>query len=528
MSDNEVIEFYKDHSGKQTREKFGVSHYILRSILSRNGVQRHTQSFENRMNGNGYARKKNKEFLDYVSSLNVEEFKEYYKNHAKKATEEHFGLTRWEVDKLLNYLEIDRLSAIEAKKVIYTDKFGSFEEGLRIEREKMNKDIDYEKANEKRRKTCLSRYGVDSAFRYGPIKEKAKRTILEKYGVDNVSKLDWVVEKIRNSHIEHHGGIGWASDSLMEEYKTSMRNRYGVEYACMLPQCYNAKHGSNSQPNLRFIKLCDKNSINIDEREFIIGNFRYDFRIGNTLVEIDPSYTHNSTVKYKGIGRQMNPSYHANKTQNAVNSGYRCMHVFDWDDLSKIANILKPKQTLFARKCVVREIDESVSLPFIEMVHLQGYSKSSIHIGLFYDDVLVSVMTFGKPKNNKNYQYELIRYCYTANIIGGPEKLFRYFVKNYSPKSIISYCDLSKFSGEMYKRLGFSELRKTKPLKHWYSVREKRHITDNLLKKKGCNRLFGESFEKDIPNDTMMINRGYVEVYDCGQQSYTWKNKSLY
>ena len=33
--------------------------------------------------------------------------------------------------------------------------------------------------------------------------------------------------------------------------------------------------------------------------------------------------------------------------------------------------------------------------------------------------------------------------------------LFNYFKNKTNPKSIISYCDLSKFSGEVYEKLGF-------------------------------------------------------------------------
>lgn len=62
-------------------------------------------------------------------------------------------------------------------------------------------------------------------------------------------------------------------------------------------------------------------------------------------------------------------------------------------------------------------------------------------------------MSFGKPRYNKNYECELLRLC-TKNgyaVVGGAEKLFSYFVKTHNPKSVISYCDLSKFMGNVYK-----------------------------------------------------------------------------
>ena len=75
-------------------------------------------------------------------------------------------------------------------------------------------------------------------------------------------------------------------------------------------------------------------------------------------------------------------------------------------------------------------------------------------------------MTFGKPRYNKKYDYELIRYCSSKNIVGGVEKLFNYFLKNIEFNIIISYCDLSKFEGNTYIKLGFKKTTKPTLNKH--------------------------------------------------------------
>ena len=46
-----------------------------------------------------------------------------------------------------------------------------------------------------------------------------------------------------------------------------------------------------------------------------------------------------------------------------------------------------------------------------------------------------------KPRYNKNYEYELIRYAASKHVIGGASKLLKYFERNYKPKSIITYAD---------------------------------------------------------------------------------------
>ena len=131
-------------------------------------------------------------------------------------------------------------------------------------------------------------------------------------------------------------------------------------------------------------------------------------------------------------------------------------------------------------------------------------------------------MTFGKPRYNKHYQYELIRYCSCYNIIGGAEKLFKHFIKDYSPTSIISYCDNSKFSGKVYNQLGFDLIDYGKPSKHWYNIKTNQHITDNLLRQRGFDQLFGTNYGKGTSNEELMKLHDFVEVYDCGQSKYVW------
>ena len=73
-------------------------------------------------------------------------------------------------------------------------------------------------------------------------------------------------------------------------------------------------------------------------------------------------------------------------------------------------------------------------------------------------------MTFSKPRFNKNYDYELLRLCSKkfTNIVGGASKLFKYFISKYKG-SIISYTNRRFSNGNIYRQLGFSELKNSKP-----------------------------------------------------------------
>jgi len=140
-------------------------------------------------------------------------------------------------------------------------------------------------------------------------------------------------------------------------------------------------------------------------------------------------------------------------------------------------------------------------------------------------------MTFGKPRYNRNFQWELLRYCSIKSITGGAERIFRHFVQDFNPESVISYCDYSKFQGRVYKKLGF-ELKDedVEPSRHWHYVGSVKydsglrlHITDNLLRQRGFDQLFHTSYGKGTLNEELMIAEGYLPVYDCGQGVYIWK-----
>ena len=379
--------------------------------------------------------------------------------------------------------------------------------------------------NDKIKQTNLERYGAESPFQSDEVREKIKKTNLEKYGVENVLSSNEVKEKIKQTNYERYGvPYTLQADEVKESIRQTNLERYGVEYYCETEHAReNNKPYKISKINKEFSDILTSLNINND-LEFSIRHKSYDIKLDNTLIEIDPTFTHNTSLPAFS-NEHISIDYHLNKTKLANENGFKCIHVFDWDDKDKIINMFLPKSILYARQCEVKEISLKEANDFLNLYHLQnGLMKQDVCLGLFYNDSLVEVMTFGKPRYNKNYEYELLRLCthkdYT--ITGGTQKLFKYFIDNYKPKSIISYCDISKFSGDVYERLGFSLKSTSKPARHWYNVKTKQHITDNLLRQRGFDQLFGTNYGKGTSNEMLMIEHGFVEVYDCGQSTYIW------
>lgn len=243
-------------------------------------------------------------------------------------------------------------------------------------------------------------------------------------------------------------------------------------------------------------------------------------------VEVNGNYWHSTIFK--------EPSYHQNKTLACLNKGILLISIFEyeWNDLDTrhkilkmLENKLKPcTKTIYARNTEVKCVDKETSEKFLKQYHLQGYAPAIISLGLFDKDELIGIMTFGTPRFNNNYQYEIVRLAYKDNIVcvGGTEKLFSNFINIYKPESIISYCNISKFSGNTYKKLGMKEEYVSKPNYIWFrqsdnTLLHRYQTTKAQLLKLGL----GDETETE---DDIMYQQGFLKIYDSGNKVFTWYN----
>lgn len=370
---------------------------------------------------------------------------------------------------------------------------------------------DSQEIKERRKATCIAKYGVPFVLQSEEVKEKITQTNLARYGVDNPSKNEEIIEKRRQTNID----------------------KYGVPAAFMLPEAMEKsresmirlKNSSHiSKINIAVSELLTEAGI-YNEFEFPLDGHWFDLIIPDQkiLIEIDPTYSHSKQPNFfykDGLDRY----YHINKTKLAERNGYRCIHIFDWDDLSKIVKMLLPKTKVYARNCKVVYIESDVTAEFLSDNHLQGTCDGQVVcLGLLSDkDELLEVMTFGKPRYSKKYQWELLRLCSVSEIqiVGGASKLFKTFVNDFHPESIISYCNRAKFTGDVYRKLGFKHIRTNAPGEVW--SKKDQYITDSLLRQRGFDQLFGTNYGKGTSNEELILEAGWKSIYDCGQAVYGW------
>ncbi len=237
-------------------------------------------------------------------------------------------------------------------------------------------------------------------------------------------------------------------------------------------------------------------------------------------IEYNGEYWHSSKFKDK--------NYHINKTKEAASLGITLIHIYEVDFSEKpdlVLDMLSARcghsETLYARKCEVREITVAETGTFLDSNHLQGRSAASVHLGLYYEGDLVSVMTFGTSRFTE-HEYEVIRLATINNftVVGGASKLFKYFQKLYSPKSIMTYSHAHHSTGAVYEKLGFTYTRDTLP-GYWYHKNGDRLSRHQCQKGKLQSR-FPEHFDDTLSEEKIMELAGWARVYDCGNRVFDW------
>jgi hypothetical protein len=229
-------------------------------------------------------------------------------------------------------------------------------------------------------------------------------------------------------------------------------------------------------------------------------------------------------------------NYHLEKTEKVEEIGLELFHIFEneWIDKnlqniwrSKINSKLGLSNRIYARKCEISEINPKEAKEFIQRTHLQGYNDSSIKIGLFYNNNLVSAMTFGKPRINKwkgESHYEIFRFSSELNltIVGGASKLLKYFERNYKPKLLLSYANRRWSQGNVYERLGFNFEGNTKPNFFYFMKNVNILYSRNRFQKHKLKDIL-EKYDENLSGRENMIENDYRIIYDSGNKVYVKK-----
>jgi len=243
----------------------------------------------------------------------------------------------------------------------------------------------------------------------------------------------------------------------------------------------------------------------------------------NLAIEYNGVYWHHDDIDH------ITRSYHYNKYKECKDQGIQLITVFStyWKSKNKIVkNFLSHKlqtqsQKVFARKCTIKEVSSADSKQFLTDTHILGYTPASIRLGLYYNEELVSLMTFAKSRvaiGKHDIGYELVRYATSKLVVGGASKLLKAFIKLYNPEKITSYSDNEWSAGNLYNVLGFT-LETEIPPSYWYiKPREERMFHRFTFSKQ---KLVKKGYNKDLTEKQITKQMGLLKVWDCGKLKWT-------
>lgn len=397
----------------------------------------------------------------------------------------------------------------------------------------------------KKQETCIKRYGVQSPLHSGEIRNKIIKTWSDTYGTNHPLKSSIVQSKriatLKRYFIEDIINLNpnVTPKFLLEQY--DQHTNY-LEFKCnkcnnlittkpvidiKCPKC--DKIGRNNFESIFIKKLLG----NISNEQFLINKalildyktYYPDifFKEKKLIIELNGNYWHSELVN-------KNKNIHIDKLNAYNNNGLTCLHFFEDEILNKSDIIIsmiayklnQTKITIDARKCVLQLIDLKSANKFYTENHIQGECKSSINVGLFYKDELISALGMSKSRFSKKYEWEIVRFCSKkfSNVRGAFNKLLTFFIVNNKPESIITYSDRRYSNGNLYLANGFSFLKQNRPNyfylnKHNYLNRISRL---KFQKHKLINIL--QQFDINLSEWENMQLNGYNRIWDCGTLAF--------
>ena len=416
---------------------------------------------------------------------------------------------------------------------------------------------------EKIKQTCLNKYGVENVYQAEFVREKKKQSYLDHYGVEHPMLSKEIQDKIKETNLARYGYenpwqdktnifkqywnkiLSW-NDYILPLFTEKEFKGKGIEYKWKCQKCgnefeqkiYNTKFMKSVSSYMPRCPICYP--IKKSGKEQIIADFiiSLGFNIIRNNRQLIKPYELDIVIPSKKIAIEFNglfyhneqylnnSFYHLTKTELCEKAGYKLIHIFEheWDFQQEIvkeklkAILGIDQEKIYARKCIVKEIETKDKNEFLNKHHLQGEDKSKIKLGLFHNNELVACMTFGRPRFNQHFNWELIRYATSKHVIGGAGKLLSYFRKKYSG-TIITYADRRFSQGNMYQKLGFKLIKTSEP-NYWW-VKNNEILSRYQTQKHNLKDILKDKFDINKTETENMIDNGYFQIFDCGNFVYS-------
>lgn len=195
---------------------------------------------------------------------------------------------------------------------------------------------------------------------------------------------------------------------------------------------------------------------------------------------------------------------HRTYTEVANKAGFRCIHIYPFDNVGLIVQSLCPKIEVNLNDCTLYKLYPAIGENFLNQWHIQGSRRGQkLIVGIVKGQTILQTMSFCSSKNS-NYYVELARFCTIpgVSISGGYAKMLEFATEGMGLSGIISYCDVAHENMQDYKNMGLTFKGQTQVQKVW--IKESSYVKQVV---QNYNRW----------TDQDMRDRGFYLDYDCGQ-----------
>lgn len=228
---------------------------------------------------------------------------------------------------------------------------------------------------------------------------------------------------------------------------------------------------------------------------------------------------HNGLI-YHSEWKLLEHKYHQRKSDAFAKLGYSTVHIWS-DEWAKKPDIIKnligaktgqAMDPVHARKCHIVNLTAKQARAFLEATHLQGFAAGT-YLGLKDATGLQAVAVFGHTKAGEP---ELTRYSTRlgARVRGGMSRLIKAWQKVSAESSLVTFCDLSKYSGASYTAVGFKKEKELAP-DYWYTNGTDRKVKSGFRRARMAE--MWKDFDPEKSERKNAFEHGWYRIWDCGK-----------
>lgn len=436
-----------------------------------------------------------------------------------------------------------------------------------------------EEVKEKRKQTCLIKYGHTTALKQltaktnrelamasSETKNKIKNTLIRRYGVTSPLKNEAILQKMKDTNLYKFGAasamqnINVKTNNIksnrdlyiqkgLQDKLNKIRNLLDIipefaedqydgtdkeypwrhltcklEFSSVLPvngalpRCPKCHPKSISLPQSLvndFIKSLGIECLSNDRK--IIRPLELDIYLPSEklAIEVNGVYWHQAGERTPLLL----------KTELCESLGIKLLHFWDYEILNSfevVKSIIRSKLGIIstkigARKCQLVKISKTEAAHFLNHNHLEASTAiSSLNLALKLNEEILAVGTFGKSRFKKG-EIELLRFCTKNNVScpGAISRLVKFAKVHFGVEHIVTFANRRYASFGSNYSAVGTYLYKTPP-NYFYITGFGRKTLPRLAVQKHKLKNLIDDFDENLTAEENIRRAGWIKISDSG------------